>query len=277
MVDEATLRRSPRTRASGNSGDVPTFLYTRTGKWIVRIVTFLTIISVWEVYGQSVSRALFAPPSAILASFHRLALATDTLAQAVAVSMGSLVLGFGLAVLVGVTIGTLMGRNRTIEHLLDPYVSFLYALPTIALIPVLIIWVGIDISLRILMVFLSGVFLVIINTMVGVKHVDEELVDVARANAASELQIVRTVVLPGALPYIFAGMRVALAQSLIGIIVAEMTTTVTGLGAMIITAANFFRTADMFVPILTIMLTSIALTEGMRRLQAHLTPWATNR
>jgi NitT/TauT family transport system permease protein len=262
-----------RTSTSGETG----FLYTRRGKWLVRAVTFVVVILAWEVYGRSVSRALFAPPSAILASFDKLALTNDTLVQAFAVSMGSLLIGFGLAMVVGVTIGTLMGRNRTIESLLDPYVSFLYALPTIALIPVLIIWVGIDLPLRILLVFLSGVFLVIINTMVGVKHVDKDLVDVARANCATELQVVRTVVLPGALPYIFAGMRVALAQSLIGIIVAEMTTTVTGLGAMIINAANFFRTADMFVPILTIMVTSIFLTEGMRRLQARLTPWAPAR
>ncbi|CAN5650217.1 ABC transporter permease subunit [soil metagenome] len=277
MADEATLRPAGRARAPRTSSGGSGFLYTAKGKWLVRVVTFIMVISTWELYGRTVSRALFAPPSAILGSFQKLAIASDTLVQAFAVSMGSLLIGFAGAMVVGVTIGTLMGRNRTIESLFDPYVSFLYALPTIALIPVLIIWVGIDLPLRVLLVFLSGVFLVIINTMVGVKHVDKDLVDVARTNCATELQVVRTVVLPGALPYIFAGMRVALAQSLIGIIVAEMTTTVTGLGAMIINAANFFRTADMFVPILTIMMTSVVLTEGMRRLQARLTPWAASR
>jgi NitT/TauT family transport system permease protein len=249
------------------------WLDTRSGAWTVRVATFVTLIGAWELYGQGVSRALFAPPSAIIGSFYRLAIQSDALVTAFIISMGSLVIGFGLAVLVGVVLGVLLGRNRTLEYLLDPYISFLYALPTIALIPVLVIWVGIDLQLRVLIVFLSGVFLIIINTMVGVKNVDSELIDIGRVNRASERQIVQTIVLPGALPFIFAGLQVALAQTLIGVVVAEMTTTITGLGGMIIVSANFFRTADMFVPILAIMTTSVLLTVGMRRLQTRLTPW----
>jgi NitT/TauT family transport system permease protein len=249
------------------------FLYTRTGVWTVRIVTFVILIVAWELYASGVSRALFAPPSAILESIIELTITEGTLWGALAISIGALIAGFGLAIVVGVLIGLFMGRFRTLEYVLDPYVSFLYALPSIALIPLLVIWFGIDTELRLALVFIAGVFPVIINTMAGVKNVDVELLDVARVACASERQVVTTVVLPGAMPFIFAGIRVALSQALVGVIVAEMTAIITGLGGMIIRFANFFQTANLFVPILAIMVVSVALTAGLKRLERRLMPW----
>ena len=249
------------------------FLYTRTGVWTVRIVTFVVLIAAWELYASGVSRALFAPPSAIVESIVELAIVDRSLWGALAISIGALFVGFGLAVVVGVAIGLIMGRFRAVEYVLDPYVSFLYALPSIALIPLLVIWFGIDTELRLALVFLAGVFPVIINTMAGVKNVDSELIDVGRVACASERQMVITVVLPAALPFIFAGVRVALSQALVGVIVAEMTAIITGLGGMIIRFANFFQTANLFVPILAIMVVSITLTTLIRRLERRLMPW----
>ena len=249
------------------------FLYTRTGIWIVRIITFVVLIGAWELYARDVSRALFAPPSAIFESIVELTITEGTLWSAVAISIGALVAGFGLAIVVGVLIGLIMGRFRAVEYVLDPYVSFLYALPSIALIPLLVIWFGIDTSLRLALVFLAGVFPVIINTMAGVKNVDRELIDVGRVACASERQMVTTIVLPAAMPFIFAGIRVALSQALVGVIVAEMTAIITGLGGMIIRFANFFQTANLFVPILAIMVVSITLTTLLKWLERRLMPW----
>lgn len=251
----------------------PGFLYTRTGVWTVRVVTFVVLILVWELYASGVSRALFAAPSAILESIVELAFTDGTLWEAVAVSMGALVAGFGLAIVVGVIVGIIMGRFRAVEYVLDPYVSFLYALPSIALIPLLVIWFGIDTSLRLALVFLAGVFPVIINTMAGVKNVDHELLDVGTAACASERQMVTTIVLPASLPFIFAGIRVALSQALVGVIVAEMTAIITGLGGMIIRFANFSQTANLFVPILAIMVVSVGLTSLLQWLERRLMPW----
>lgn len=249
------------------------FLYTRTGIWTVRVVTFVLLIAAWELYASGVSRALFAPPSAIVASIVELTVVEPTLWGAIATSMGALVAGFGLAIVVGVLIGLIMGRFRTVEYVLDPYVSFLYALPSIALIPLLVIWFGIDAQLRLALVFLAGVFPVIINTMAGVKNVDQELLDVGHAACASERQMVMTIVLPAAMPLIFAGIRVALSQALVGVVVAEMTAIITGLGGMIIRFANFFQTANLFVPILAIMVVSVALTTLLKWLERRLMPW----
>jgi ABC-type nitrate/sulfonate/bicarbonate transport system permease component len=249
------------------------FLYTPTGVWTVRIVTFVVLIAAWELYASGVSRALFAPPSAIAASIVDLAIIDGSLWEAVLISMGALVAGFGLAIAVGVAIGLFMGRFRTLELVLDPYVSFLYALPSIALIPLLVIWFGIDTELRLALVFIAGVFPVIINTMAGVKNVDPELIDVGRVACASERQMVLTIVLPAAFPFIFAGIRVALSQALVGVIVAEMTAIITGLGGMIIRFANFFQTANLFVPILAIMVTSVGLTALLKAAERRLMPW----
>jgi NitT/TauT family transport system permease protein len=253
------------------------FLYSRTGIWTVRVVTFVVLMAVWELYASGVSRALFAPPSAIVASLVELGGVDGALWGAIAISMGALVIGFGLAIAVGVLVGLAMGRFRTLEFVLDPYVSFLYALPSIALIPLLVIWFGIDAELRLALVFLAGVFPVIINTGAGVKNVDPELLDVGRVMQASERQVMWTIVLPASLPFIFAGIRVALSQALVGVIVAEMTAIITGLGGMIIRFANFFQTANLFVPILAIMVISVGLTTAFKWLERRLTPWERHR
>jgi NitT/TauT family transport system permease protein len=249
------------------------FLYTSTGVWTVRIVTFVLLIAVWELYASGVSRALFAPPSAIAEAIVDLAIVDGSLWEAVFISLSALVIGFGLSIVVGIAIGLVMGRNRTIELVLDPYVSFLYALPSIALIPLLVIWFGIDWQLRLALVFLAGVFPVIINTTAGVKNVDADLIDVGRVACASERQMMGTIVLPAALPFIFAGIRVALSQALVGVVVAEMTAIITGLGGMIIRFANFFQTANLFVPILAIMVASIGLTAFLKATERRLMPW----
>ncbi|HXH06047.1 MAG TPA: ABC transporter permease [Vicinamibacterales bacterium] len=243
----------------------------------MRLITFAVLIAAWELYASGVSRALFAPPSAILGSVIDLAVVERTLWTALLISIGALVGGFGLAIIVGVAIGLVMGRFRTLELLLDPYVSFLYALPSIALIPLLVIWFGIDAELRLALVFIAGVFPVIINTVAGVKNVDPELLDVGRVACASERQLVLTIVIPAALPFVFAGIRVALSQALVGVIVAEMTAIITGLGGMIIRFANFFQTANLFVPILAIMATSIGLTALLKALERRLMPWERRR
>jgi ABC-type nitrate/sulfonate/bicarbonate transport system permease component len=248
-------------------------LDTRTGIWTVRIATLVLLLAAWQVYADGVSRALFAPPTEIAESFLDL-IDDGRLLDAIVTSMGSMLIGFALAIVVGVAIGVAMGRFRVLEYVLDPYVSFLYALPSIALIPLLVIWFGIDGTLRVVLVFLAAVFPIVINTMVGVKQVDRELIDVARVNCATERQIMRSVILPGSIPFIFAGIQVALAQALVGVVVAEMTAVVTGLGGLIVRFSQFFQTASLFVPILAVMALSILLTALLRLLQKRLAPWA---
>ena len=255
------------------AGDRPRFLETTLGVWTVRALTFITIFGTWEIYGRGVSRALFAPISEVVQAIIELTFTEDVMVQAFLSTNVALVIGYLAAILIGLPVGLMMGRYRTFGLVLDPYVSFLYGIPRVALIPLLVIWFGIGAGLRVAIVLLSCIFPIIINTMQGVKEVDPELIDVGRVNCASERQIFRTIIIPASLPYIFTGLQVGLGQALIGVIVAEMTAIITGLGGLVLRYANFFETAKMFVPILYIATFSVLLTTLMRYLRKRFAPW----
>lgn len=239
---------------------------------LIRVMVFVAVFGSWELYGRTTNRALFAPVSEVLVAM-RAMIADGSLPRAVGVSGSAFLVGFLLAAVVGIATGILMGRSRVAEHMLSPYVSFLYAVPGVAVIPLLVIWFGIGNQLRLAIVFLSCVFSIIINTMQGAKHVDPDLLDVATANCANEAATVRTVVAPHTLPYIFTGLQVGLAEAVVGVIVAEITAVVTGLGGLIISASNMFQTARMLVAIITVGVVSMIVTWGMKRLRRVLMPW----
>lgn len=246
---------------------------TRRGIWAIRAVTLAIILVAWQIIGSNVSAALFVPPTAVAKAFWDLGLASPQLIDAILTSGRAFLLGYSAAILVGVTVGLVMGRSHRADVVLDPWVFFLYAIPSIALIPLLVLWFGIDDLVKIVLVFLSSVFTIIINTAAGVKRVDEEFVDVGRSSCANERQLMRTIILPAAFPYIFAGVRLALSQAIVGVIGAEFLVVITGLGGMILTAANYFQTAKMFVPILVIVAISMGLSALMNMLQRRIGRW----
>lgn len=253
------------------------FLHRAGGVWTVRVLTFISLIALWEVGARDVSRALFAPPSEVAASFYQLVFVRGAIHGPLLESLWTLVLGLALCVAVGIPLGLAMGRSRTLEWALDPYVTFLYVLPSVAFIPLLVVWLGFELQMRVALVFLSGVFPMIINTMVGVRHVDPELVDGGRAFTANSWQIMRTIIVPATLPFMFAGLRVAISAAWVGVIVAEMTALITGIGGMILVFANMFRTANVLVPILFIMAVGILIQFLSASLQARMTPWHVER
>jgi ABC-type nitrate/sulfonate/bicarbonate transport system permease component len=166
-----------------------------------------------------------------------------------------------------------MGRSRTLSLLLDPYVSVLYATPRVALIPLLIMIFGIDFQLRLSIVVLSSVFPILINTMNGVRNVDADLIETAVAFNANERQILRTVVMPATLPFVLSGVQIALGQAIIGVIVAEITVAISGIGGLIVEYGNAFRTNYMLVPILATSTISILLVTLLRLLERRLMPY----
>jgi NitT/TauT family transport system permease protein len=252
----------------------PSFLYRRSGMWTVRIVTFATILITWQLYTRNMSRALGAPPTRIARAMYDQVFVSQSIWGPLQSSLEALVLGFGLAVAVGIPIGIAMGRSRSVEHVLDPYISFLYALPHVAFVPILVVWLGFNLEFRLAYVVLSAIFPVIINTMVGVRNVDPELLDVGKSLVASERQILRTIVLPAASPYMVAGARQAFSAAWVGVVVAEVLSTQTGLGGQINHFANYFLTADMYVPILFIMMIAVLIQALANYLQARMTPWS---
>ena len=252
----------------------PSFLYRRTGIWTVRVVTLALILVGWQLYTRHMQRALGAPPARVARAVYHQMFTTHSIWGPLGSSMEALVLGFLLSVALGIPIGIAMGRWRSVEHVLDPYVSFLYALPHVAFVPLMVFWLGFELEFRLAYVVLSAIFPVIVNTMTGVKNIDPELLAAGKSFCASERQILRTVVLPGASPYMVAGARQAFSSAWVGVVVAEVLSTQDGLGGQINHFADYFLTADMYVPILFIMFIAVMIQWVANAIQYRLTPWS---
>jgi ABC-type nitrate/sulfonate/bicarbonate transport system permease component len=271
--EEARMAVAPVTTAPPTRPHRVPFLYRKTGIWAVRATTAVIIFGSWQLYARHMSRALNAPPSEIVVAMYHQVFRDHTVWAPLGSSMEALGLGYVIALALGLPIGIAMGRWRAFENVLDPYVSFLYALPHVAFVSLMIIWLGFELKFRLAYVVFSAIFPVIVNTMTGVKNVDVELTDVGRSFCANERQILRRIVLPAAAPYMVAGARQAFSAAWVGVIVAEVLSTQTGLGGLINKYGNFFKMADMFVPILFIMLIAVIIQIATDFLQQRLTPW----
>jgi NitT/TauT family transport system permease protein len=250
------------------------FLYRRTGIWTVRVATLILILIGWQLYAQGQQKAIAATPREVgLAMWHQV-VTNHTIFGPLWSSGEALLLGFAISVGVGIPVGIAMGRWRSIEHVLDPYVSFLYALPHVAFVPVMIVWLGFRLEFRLAYIVFSAIFPVMINTMTGVKNVDPELLAVGKSFCANERQMLRSIILPSASPYMVAGARQAFSAAWVGVVVAEVLSTQTGLGGLINHYSDYFLTADMYVPILFIMLIAIVIQGVANALQRRLTPWS---
>ena len=157
------------------------FLYRPVGIWTVRSATAVLIFGSWQLYAQHLSRALNAPPSEIVVAAYHQVFRDGAIWGPLGSSMTALGLGYLLALAIGIPLGIAMGRWRPFEHVLDPYVSFLYALPHVAFVPLMIIWFGFELKFRLAYVIFSAVFPVMVNTMTGVKNVPSDLTEVGES------------------------------------------------------------------------------------------------
>jgi ABC-type nitrate/sulfonate/bicarbonate transport system permease component len=238
----------------------------------IRVASFVVVLVVWELYGRSVNPILFTYPSAIAAAFGEL-VGNGELPAYLGQSLQVLVYGLLLAIGAGIPAGVLIARFRTVELATDVYVSALYSTPMVALVPLIVLWFGFKVPAKVVIVFLFMVFPVLINTEQGVKNVDRGLLEVARSFCSTERRLWRDLILPSALPFIAAGVRLAIGRGLVGMVVAEFYTSISGLGYMIVRYANAFETAKLFVPIVTLMVIGVLLLNGARALELWLAPW----
>ena len=236
------------------------------------VISILSLAVLWEVTGQIMDSTLIPPLSRIGAAWWKL-LASGKLAANLTLSLTTLAAGFFLAVAIGIVIGLLMGRFRAVEHFLDLYVNVLMSAPTTAFVPVLIMWFGLGVESRIAVVFLFAVFVIIINTMTGVKQVDSVLVEMARSFGAKEKEIFFKIILPAAMPAIMAGVRLGMGRAVKGMVTAEMLLTLTGIGAMIMQYGSSFATDSLFAVILTILIIAMITMRAVQWLDRRLTGW----
>lgn len=236
------------------------------------VLSILSLALLWELAGRIFDSVLIPPLSRIGVAWWKL-LASGKLLSNLALSLTTLAAGFFLALLFGIVIGALMGRFRAVEHFLDLYVNSLMSAPTTAFVPVLIVWFGLGVESRIAVVFLFAVFVVIINTMTGVKQVDRVLVEMARSFGAREREVFFKIILPAAMPAIMAGVRLGMGRAVKGMVTAEMLLTLTGIGAMIMQYGSAFATDSLFAVILTILVLAMITMRAVQWVDKRLTGW----
>jgi ABC-type nitrate/sulfonate/bicarbonate transport system permease component len=241
---------------------------------LLRFAVLAIFLGAWEGAAHAgLIDPLFASSPTLIAQKFIEMFADGSIWPHIAASAEVVAMGFGLAVAVGVPIGLVMGRVPLVASTIDPFVAALYASPQVAFLPLLIIWLGIGAPARVALVFLGSFIIVLINTETGVTQVDPRLIETARSFTANERQIMTKIVLPSALPFIIAGMRLAIGRALIMVVVAEIYASNKGVGYLIYQAGGMYDTAQVFVGVGILAAAGVALNSALRRLERRLAPW----
>lgn len=192
------------------------------------------------------------------------------------ISGQELMYGFALSIVVGLPVGMLMGWYRRLNEALDPFVTFFYSIPRVALTPLLIVWFGIGINSKIAVVLLGAIFAIVINTAAGVRNLDPALIKAARSFGASDAQLFRTIVLPGSVPFILTGLRLGLGHALTGVVVGELVAAQAGVGMMMATAGATFQTSKVFVGLVIFAVWGLVMTNILSRIEQRFQSWKPN-
>jgi NitT/TauT family transport system permease protein len=238
----------------------------------IRIASLAVVLTIWQVFGGLIDPILFTTPSAIGVAAVKM-IASGELWRYLAPSLVVLAIGLSLAAVWGVTIGLLLARFWVLDVALGVYITFLYSTPTVALVPLIVLWAGYETTAKVVILFLFAFFPMVINTYQGVKSVDPKLLEVGRAFRCSERQLWANIVLPAALPFIVTGLRLAVGRGLIGMVLADLYTAISGIGYLIVRTASTYQIDRMFVPIVTLGLLGVTLTALLRVLERFVAPW----
>jgi len=239
---------------------------------VITTISVVVVFGLWEWLGRDVNPVFGSYPTAILEAAVVL-IKSGKLWNALLDSLRPFLAGYGLAVVLGVPLGLVIGRSRVLEAALGVYVTAGYAMPLVALVPLLILWLGLGFAVKVAIIFLMSIFPITINAWLGVRAVPKTLIEVGKSFVASNTTILRRIVLPATLPYIMAGLRLAVGRAVVAMIVAEFFTSIGGLGGIIINSANNFDTATIFVPVVVIVLLAIGLTALIGVIERRVAPW----
>src|SRR5580692_7368232 len=268
----AQIIDSETPAAAGDDGPVDAGPPRRVPQWLITLGSVTFLVLMWEWFGRDINPVFGSYPSAIAVAFWDLTV-SGKLGEAMIQSLQPFVVGYALAILFGVPLGLVIGRYRVAEAALGIYVTAGYAMPLVALVPLLVLWLGLGFAVKAAVVFLMSLFPIAINTWLGVTAVPKSLIEVGTSFVAPNSVILRRIILPATLPYIMAGIRLAVGRAVVAMVIAEFFTTISGLGAIIINAANNFDTATMFVPIVVLMVLAIGLNSLIGVVERYVAPW----
>ena len=269
MVDALDRRPAPPASQAEDEVDAPR---APVPGWVITTGSVVFVLVARELCGPYINPLFGTYPSAIVAAFWKL-VGSGKLAAALADSLRPFAAGYALAIVVGIPLGLVIGRFRVLEAAIGIYVTAGYAMPLVALVPLLVLWLGLGFAVKVAIIFLMSVFPICINTWLGVTAVPKTLIEVGKSFVAPDHVILRRIILPATLPYIMAGVRLAVGRAVVAMVIAEFFTSISGLGAIINTSANNFDTATTFVPIIIIMLMAVSLNFLVGAIERWVAPW----
>ncbi len=238
----------------------------------IRIASVAIVLTVWQVFGGRVDPVLFTTPAKVFAAAVDM-IGSGELWTYLWPSLIVLGIGLALAAVLGIAVGLLLARFWFLDVALGVYITFLYSIPSVALVPLIVLWAGFEMPAKIIVLFLFAFFPMAINTYQGVKAVDPKLIEVGRAFRCSEGRLWANIVLPAALPFIVTGLRLAVGRGLIGMVLADLYTAISGIGYLIVRTASTYQVDKMFVPIMTLGLLGVTLTALLRLCETYVAPW----
>lgn len=246
--------------------------YLAERKTLVRVFAILLGLGTWQYYSMGQPQYLFPTLDAIFNAFVQ-QVTVDNLVGRFIGSVTTLFVGFSIAVIVGVAVGFAIGMSRTVDVMLNPYVNALYVAPIAALVPVFIAIGGASFQTRVAVVFLFAVFEIIVDTSEGIKAVPEESITLAESFGADKPYVMRNVILPFSLPYIFTGIRLGIGRAVKGMILAELLFQYTNLGALIQQWSTDFRIAGVLSVVIILVLLGIVLTRSVSAIESYVVDW----
>jgi NitT/TauT family transport system permease protein len=237
----------------------------------------ITLLLLWEVLPRIITmragtKLFFTTPSEVVGTLWRL-FSTGAIWTPLGVSASGFALGLGLAIVVGLPLGVLIGRSRTLNAMLDPFITAFNATPRLVFLPLVMLWFGLGLWTKVVIVFIGALFPILINTYEGVRNADRTLINVVRSFGASEWDVARLVVVPNAMPYIIAGLRLAIGRAVLGVVVAEFFGSESGLGVMMVQAAGRYQVDVVFSGLIVFAALSLLLTWMVQLLETRLGRW----
>lgn len=239
---------------------------------LITLASVTTAFLLWEIFGRQVNPLFGSYPSAIVAEMYNMTV-SGRLPRAFWQSVQTFSVGFALAAALGIPLGMLLGRFRALEAAFGIYVTAGNAMPLIAITPLFMLWFGLGFNVKVAIIATLSFFPICMSTWSGVKSIPKSLIEVGESFVGSRRDILQKIVLPASVPYIMAGLRLAVGKGIIAMIVAEFFTALSGLGGIILTAANNFATAQMFAPIIVLLAFAILLNALVQWLENKIAPW----
>ncbi len=239
------------------------------------LLGFIIVLPLWEFVVQAglVKKVTLSAPSIILGTAFNDLIVTRELWPHLLQSSQQFILGLGLALITGVPLGLALGMFRRLNYFIDPWLSAIYATPTIALVPLIVLVLGLGLESKIFIVWLEAIFVIVVSTMAGVRAAEARYLDLAKSFRAPRWLTFRSVIVPSSFPYILTALRLGTTRALVGVVVAEFFAANKGIGFFINFSGTTLRTDRVYLGVIILGLLGVAMGEGVRRIEKRFESW----